>query len=139
MEAIRRQLVQHFTLPRSRRDPETEVADASYILLRFVEDIAVVVDGWQNFHIVQESHDSLDAVGLMTLLPGGSTPIALGFKSTDRGVAWSVKFAHPRHPWNSLSESKKWKSMYLYATGESVDCPWLWEWQHEGISVRADA
>ena len=76
------------------------------------------MDGWDYFSVIRESNDSIDAVGLMTLLPSGSVPIEVNVTRHESGFTWSVRIARLDPAWLALSDSKRWKSVYLYATGE---------------------
>ncbi len=95
-------------------------------------DPDVSVDGWTIFKVTGESDASIDAVGLMTLLPSGSMPIALHVDSTDRGISWSARASLKDQAWLSLSDSKRWNNVYLFAGGNLVDPPWAWDRTYTG-------
>ena len=69
MASVRQQLLQHFPIQPGGNEPDTDVAASLYAMLWSMEDFTV--DGWALFRVVRESDDSLDGVGLMTLLPAG--------------------------------------------------------------------
>ena len=131
MQAIREQIIERFSLGGSVREAPDDIADALYALL-YRMDLPVCVDGWNFFRIVSESDDQLHAVGLMTLLPVGSAPIELRLKATDQDLTWSVRVGRQDQIWESLSESKRWKGLYLYASGDSEAPIWNWEGSYEG-------
>ena len=139
MGSVRKQVLQHFPREARVREPDDEVASALYALLWSIDDTDVSVDGWSYFRVIRESEESLDAVGLMTLLPSGSVPIAINVKAQQGGFAWSVQVAHLDQAWLALSDSKRWNSVYLYATGELETPRWTWGRQHHGSVHRADA
>jgi len=97
------------------------------------------VDGWTLLRVVQESDESLDAVGLMTLLPSGSVPMALNITADEGGLTWSVQAALQDRAWLALSDSKRWNNVYLYATGERETPPWTWGQQYRGRVLSKDA
>jgi hypothetical protein len=138
MQTVREQLVHRFPLPKGRAEPDEDVAHALYFMLWSLEDRSVAVDGWELFRIIRESGDSLDAVGLMSLLPTGSVPIEISVNATQRGLVWTAQVARRDSAWLSLSDSKQWKRVYLYATGEVERPEWTWEERYEGC-VPADA
>jgi hypothetical protein len=119
------------------REPDEELATALYFMLWSIDDLTV--DGWALFRIVQESEDFLDAVGLMTLLPSGSVPIALNVRADDGGLTWSAQAALQDQAWLALSDSKRWNSVYLYATGERETPLWTWGRQYRGRVLRTNA
>jgi len=139
VDAVRQQVLRQFPRQGAERDSSDELADALYVMLHSMSELHVTVDGWDVFRVVHESENSLDVVGLMTLLPSGSVPIALSFSSIDRGLAWSIQVASQDDRWLSLSESKHWKSMYLFATGELKEPPWRWDKRYDGQLSRSDA
>jgi hypothetical protein len=139
MASVREQLLHRFPSPGAPVQPEEEVAHALYFILWHIDDQNVCVDGWMQFRIIRESEDSLDAVGLMSLLPTGSVPIEVSVSAAERGLAWSAQVARRDPSWLSLSESKQWKQVYLYATGELEKPQWVWERRYEGLVPRADA
>lgn len=138
MQAIRDQITQCFPQGGPACEAPNDVANALYSLL-YQMDLPVCVDGWNFFRIVSDSVDQLRAVGLMNLLPTGTVPIELHLKSTEQTLTWSVLVGRQDEAWESLSESKKWKSVYLYAGGESETPTWNWEGCYEGRVQNAVA
>ena len=119
--------------------PDDEIAHALYFMLWHIDDQNVCVDGWMQFRIIRESENSLDAVGLMSLLPTGSVPMEVSVSATERGLAWSAQVARREPAWLSLSASKQWKQVCLYASGELEKPQWTWERRYEGSVPHADA
>jgi hypothetical protein len=139
MKSAREQLLHHFPLGAPVREPEDELANSLYSLLWSVDEKDMFVDGWSYFRVVRESEDSIDAVGLMTLLPSGSVPIEIHVRRQEAGLFWLVQIARLDPDWLALSDSKRWNSVYLYATGEREIPRWTWGRQHHGSLHRADA
>jgi hypothetical protein len=104
------------------REPNEELATALYFMLRSIDDLSM--DGWALFRVVQESEDMIDAVGLMTLLPSGSVPVALNVTADEGGLIWSLQAALQDRDWLALSDSKRWNSVYLYAVGDRETPTW---------------
>lgn len=104
------------------RDP---VADAIYIFLRGLPDLDLPVDGWTSFHVVGEATESLTAVGIMTVLPTNELPLEVEFWTESNQMRYRLRVGLVDERWHSLSESKRWKSVYLYAT-QGLDMAWTW-------------
>ena len=138
MGAIRQLVLQQFSTATRVLEANDELAGALYHMLRMV-DVEVTVDGWELFRVVQEADDHLAAVGLMALLPGGSVPIAINVRAHQDGLAWSAQVGREDEDWLALSESKRWKSVYLYASGELQEPRWTWSSPYQGLLHRAGA
>jgi len=133
MASVRQQILQKFPSQTRIHEPDVELANGLSYMLWSIDDAQVTVDGWTLFKVVQEADDSLDAVGLMTLFPSGSTPIAVCVRATESGLAWSARLSLRDEAWLSLSESKRWKNVYLYASGDREEPPWIWDRRYHGI------
>jgi hypothetical protein len=138
MGAIRQLVLQQFSVRTRVREPNDDLADALYFMLRMVH-VDVVVDGWALFRVVQEADDHLTAIGLMTLLPTGSVPVAISVSAHQDGIAWSAQVGREDDDWLALSESKRWKIVYLYASGDLEEPRWTWSPPYQGLLCRADA
>jgi hypothetical protein len=118
-------------------DPSDEAAFA-YALELYLRaiPIRVVLDGWKQLQLVHETATSLRAVGLMTVLPTGERPLEVELfrehGSTRYWLRTGVDDAH----WRSLSESKRWKAVYLYASGDRDE---QWNWSEPISGYLADA
>jgi hypothetical protein len=136
MRSVREQVLQHFPIEAGVRGPDDELKNALYALLWSIDDKDLIVDGWAYFRVIRESKESLDAVGLMTLLPGESVsesvPIEINVKGDEGGFAWSVQIGRLDPPWLALSDSKRWRWVYLYANGDREVPPWTWGRQQHG-------
>ena len=135
--SVRQQVLRQCPPQARVREPDDELATALYFMLWSIDDLTV--DGWALFRVVQESEDSLDAVGLMTLLPSGSVPMALNIGADEGGLTWSVQAALQDRAWLALTDSKRWSNVYLYATGARGTPPWTWGRQYQGRVLRTDA
>jgi hypothetical protein len=63
----------------------------------------------------------------------GSAFYELLYRFTDQAVdGWSAQIAHLDEAWRSLSQSRQWKSVYLYASGELSSPRWNWARQYQG-------
>jgi hypothetical protein len=131
MSTARSLLLDRFPFMRKAQEPESELADALYALLR-TNDVGVTVDGWGFVRIIRETPRDIEAVGLMSLLPTGSVPIAVQVETTPAGLAWTAKVGRDDSEWQAQSESKRWKSVYLYASGDRSEPGWSWDEGHQG-------
>jgi hypothetical protein len=138
MASVRQQLLQRFPIEARVQEPDAAVADSLYALLWPTDVSGQVVDGWILFRIVRESNDSLEAIGLMTLLPSGSVPIAVNIQADPHGLAWTAKVGQQDSHWHALSDSKRWNRVYLYATGGREEPPWTWDREHRGFVRHVD-
>ena len=101
------------------------LADATYVFLRVRNDLSHSVDGWTSFHLAQECTESLRAVGTMALLPDGEAPVELQLSTETGKVQYLLRVGLVDEHWQSLSASKRWKSIYLYATQDRA-INWTW-------------
>jgi hypothetical protein len=131
MSTVRKLLLERFPFARGGEEPDAELADALYGLLR-TNDVGVTVDGWGLVRVVRESPREVEAVGLMWLLPSGSVPIAVKVEATSTGLAWKAQVGREDGEWQAQSESKRWKSVYLFASGERSEPEWVWGAKHQG-------
>ena len=128
---IRRQLLERFPGAVRGRVSDDDLATAVYFLLWSV-DAGVSFDGWALFQVVRESSQSLDGVGLMTLLPSGSVPIAISVREHADTIEWSMRMGCLDASWLDLSPDKQWNSVYVYAAGWADSPRWTWGPQHCG-------
>ena len=136
MESIRQQVLRRFPPPTSAVEADDQLGEALYHMMWKVDDLELDVDGWRFFHVVRESNDSIDTVGLMTLLPGGSVAIAIKVSAADEGLAWVVQVARQDRNWLALSDSKQWNCVYVYATGARHEPQWIWDRTYQGSLAR---
>jgi hypothetical protein len=95
-------------------------------------ELEICVDGWSVFKVTKETNEQLEAVGLMTLLPSGSLPIAMNISANAGNLSWSAQVGEVDEEWQALPESKRWKKVYLFATGSDVEPQWSWGRQYRG-------
>jgi hypothetical protein len=136
VQSVRDQLVSKFELATRKCDPDETLGDSVYALLRVASEVDICVDGWEVFRVKSETNEYLEAVGMMALLPSGSIPIAISILGKPETLAWSVRLGEENDEWRSLSESKRWKKFYLYATGSASEPPWSWGKQYRGFVTR---
>jgi hypothetical protein len=136
---VRQELIQRFPPPPRAIEADDQLGHALYFMLWPIGDSDMSVDGWSLFKVTVETETSLEAVGLMTLLPDGSTPIALHVAAADGELQWSARASMKDEVWLSLSHSKRWNSVYLFAGGDLTDPPWTWDRTYAGTLLRADA
>ncbi len=134
MSTVRNLLLERFPFARDAHEPDSELAEALYALLR-TNDVGVTVDGWDFIRIVRESQREVESVGLMSLLPGGSVPIAVQVETTPMGLAWTARVGRDDSEWQAQSDSKRWKSVYLFANGDRSDPKWAWNEAYQGTLV----
>ena len=139
MKSVRQQLIEQFPPPPRAIEPDDPLGNALYFMLWSVSDPDISIDGWTFFKVTGESDASLNAVGIMALLPGGSMPIALRVEVTALGLSWNAQASLNDAAWLSLSDSKRWNSVYLLASGDRADPPWSWDRQYSGTLPQADA
>lgn len=136
-ESVRQQLLRRFQFQLSVNEPDADVATALYAILWALED--VTVDGWALFRVVRESHDSLEGVGLMTLLPTGSVPMSVEIRAHEHELVWSARAGLQDQQWLALSNSKRWNAVYLFATGGREEAQWTWDREYQGVlAARPD-
>lgn len=133
MLSIRERLIRRFPCDMPVREPDDAVAHALWALLWPVGGENLSVDGWSFFRVMSETDDAIGAVGLMTLLPSGSVPIAIDLARTESGFSWWVRVAAMDREWMALSDSKRWNSVYLHAAGDRETPDWTWERKYDGF------
>jgi hypothetical protein len=104
-----------------------------YVYLRDIPEIDLTLDDWKMLRVVSETADSLRAVGIMNVLPSSETPMEVELSKQPGSIAYVVRVGVADQRWNSLSDSKRWKAVYLYATGEREE-GWNWSQPLSGCS-----
>lgn len=99
--------------------------------MRAIPSLDVAVDGWKTLRLVSETRTSLRAVGIMYVLPASELPLEVELSREVSSTRYRVRVAVEDARWNSLSESKRWKAVYLYASG-GRDEEWNWREPIEG-------
>jgi hypothetical protein len=104
-----------------------------YVYLRDIPEIDLTLDDWKILRVVSETADSLRAVGIMYVLPSSEVPIEVELFKHPGSIAYVVRVGITDQRWSSLSDSKRWKAVYLYATGEQEE-GWNWSEPLSGSS-----
>jgi len=110
--------------------PEDPVGEEAFayaleLFLRVIPDLNVSLDGWKMFRLASETATSLRGVGIMHVLPSGVLPVEITLSTALRGIQYRVQIGVGDSQWDSLSESRRWEAVYLYASGER-DEKWTW-------------
>jgi hypothetical protein len=98
---------------------------ALYLCLRSLHIADVAMDGWRMLRIAGETATSLRAVGIMHVLPTGELPIEVELSGELHSIRYWVRIGMDDDRWGSLTDSKRWKAVYLYANG-ARDEAWHW-------------
>lgn len=98
---------------------------ALYIYLRALPDLDIAVDGWRTLQISRETHDFLRAVGIMSILPPDELPLEVVLRRRETETAYWLRFGAPDRLWHSMTRSRRWKAVYLYAHDSHV-AKWNW-------------
>jgi hypothetical protein len=104
---------------------EEAFAYALELFLRLIPNLDISLDGWKLFRLVSETATSLRAVGIAYVLPDGELPVEVTLSTCLPGIRYGLQQGVPDSQWNSLSAAKRWKAVYLYASGER-DREWGW-------------
>lgn len=75
--------------------------------------------------LASETATSLRAIGIMHVLPTGELPIEVELTREPRSTRYLIRIGADDSRWGSLSDSKRWNAVYLYATGDR-DEQWNW-------------
>jgi len=76
--------------------------------------------------VAEETPAVLRTVGLSYVLPSGELPIDAEFRLSDGSVDYRILVGIADDPWDSFSESKRWKAVYAYAT-DGAEPKWDWD------------
>ena len=143
IQTIRRHILNRYSwlaeIVRERFPTDPAGEDAfSYafeLYLRALPHLGVTVDGWRMLRIVDETRTSLRAVGIMHILPAGERPLEVDLCREGGSIRYRLRVGMDAR-WNSLSDSKRWKAVYIYASGERDE---EWTWSEPIASCLADA
>lgn len=109
-------------------DFETDMDALAYAIegqLRGTPDMGAI-DGFNTFHVLEETDTKLRVVGMAYFLPSSLIPLDASFSTTNDGISYRVKLAAEDGKWKRLTEKKRWSAVYLYAT-ENYEPQWNWE------------
>lgn len=90
------------------------------------------IDGFNMFHVLEETDAKLRVVGMAYFLPHSLVPLDALFGATSDGVSYQVHLGADDDRWKRLTERKRWAAVYLYAT-ENYEPRWHWEPPLEGL------
>lgn len=76
--------------------------------------------------IVDETLESLRVVGISYVLPEGQLPIEARLRSVDGSIEYQILVGLEDAAWASLTESKRWKSVYANAA-DGAEPGWNWD------------
>ena len=77
------------------------------------------------FHVLKETETSIQGIGIMYTLPVGELPVEISLSRAPNATSYQVWVGQADDRWSSLTESKRWKAVYLYAK-EGHDSKWDW-------------
>lgn len=117
--------------PEDTRGPDA-FKYALELYLRAIPKLETAVDGWTFLQVIEESRTALRAVGLSYVLPSSILPIDAQFRFSNGSVEYRILVGSDDETWGALSESKRWKAVYLYAT-EGAKSDWNWDHPVKGL------
>ncbi len=94
--------------------------------LRVIPGLAAAIDGWRLLEIVEETADTLHAIGLSYVLPAGELPIDARFELAGDSVRYRILVGVDGGRWRAHTASKRWKAVYTYAV-DGTKPAWDWE------------
>ena len=109
----------------NQRDEEEALRHALEFLVGEIPGVGATLDGWRMLHVVEEADSYLRAVGLMYVLPTGELPVEVVLDREATSLAYELRVGTGGGSWAAFSESKRWKSVHLYATREAQAA---WDW-----------
>ncbi|MCB0719814.1 MAG: hypothetical protein KDD65_15310 [Bacteroidetes bacterium] len=92
----------------------------------------VALDGWRLLHIARETQTSLHVIGLSHVLPVGELPVEFELTRQGQSTRYQARVGVDDDRWRSLTESKRWKAVYLHATS-GRDEDWNWAAAISGV------
>ena len=101
------------------------------LYLRAIPSLDVAVDGFTYLNVVEETNTEMRAVGISYVLPSSLLPIEVVFQYVDGIVEYRILVGVDDELWKRLSDSRRWKAVYLYAT-EGAPAEWDWDQVVEG-------
>jgi len=118
-------------------DFETDLDALAYAIegqLRGTPDMGAI-DGFNTFHVLEETDTKLRVVGMTYFLPSSLIPLDASFSTTNDGISYRAKLGAEDDKWKHLTEKKRWSAVYLYAT-ENYEPQWNWEPTQNGVFAR---
>lgn len=84
------------------------------------------IDGFTNFHVVEETPMMLKIVSMAYFLESGLLPFEATFQTVMEGISYTALLSSEDSVWESWSEKKRWNAIYQYAT-ERQEPQWNWD------------
>lgn len=141
MSTIRTRLLDRFVMEDGGREwsEDDTLAEAVYRLFRGDPEFPLDVDGWAMFRVMQETDATLRAVGLMAFLSVKDSPMEVELTLASDAISWSCRLGLVEGTFWSQSESKRWKALHLYSTGER-EPEWTWTdpWHGRVVARRSE-
>lgn len=106
-------------------DPAGEKAFLCALELFLRANLNAALDGWKMCRLVVDTETSLRAVGIMHVLPHGELPVEVTLSTGLQGTRYRLQIGICDSRWESLSDAKRWKAVYQFATRER-DEAWTW-------------
>jgi len=106
------------------------------LYLRTIPNLNVSLDGWRMLRVVRETSASLRAVGIIYVLPTGELPLEVELSREPGSTCYWLRIGTSDARWESLSDSKRWTAVYLYASGDREEG---WTWSEPISGSLADA
>jgi hypothetical protein len=94
------------------------------------------IDGWRLLRVVHQTSASMRVVAIAYVLPTGEIPVEIEFTQDSGSVSYSIRKGIEDPEWASLSDSKRWNAVYLYATGQHDE---RWTWSEPASGYLKDA
>ena len=116
--------------PEDSRGPDA-FKYALELYLRAISTLEVPIDGWKFLNVVDETPTVLRAVGISYVLPSSELPVDAEFRFVGDAVEYRILVGTDGDAWDALSESQRWKAVYVYAT-EGAEPKWSWDRPVEG-------
>ena len=101
------------------------------LYLRATPNLDAAVDGFTYLNVVEETRTEMRVVGISHVLPSSLLPIDVVFRYVDGIVEYRILVGIDDEKWNDLSDSWRWKAVYLYAT-EGAHVEWNWDQPVDG-------
>jgi len=99
--------------------------------LRGLMDLGAI-DGFDIFHVMEETAATLRIVGLAYFLPSSLLPLEASFRMESGGISFRVLLCSEDELWHGLTSKKQWSAVYLYAT-VGYEPQWNWIEHREGF------
>ena len=99
-------------------------------LLRSVSGVGSL-DDFDFFCVIDETSTHMEIIGLAYFLPNRTLPLKVSFSLENENMTYRVLLGSDATNWHALSDSKRWKAVYLHAK-EGQSPGWNWDAPIEG-------